>query len=269
MSFNFTAHPVLLNLGSFTIYSWGLLNAIAILVACFFIYKKAKKHFPEKEIEGLALSAIISAIIFARVAYILINPKEFTSFIDYISIWKGGLEGFGTFIGGILGAYIFSKIKKIDFWAFMDTSAPWLALAYGIGRIGCFLRGCCFGLPTDLPWGVIYSEGSLAASQFTSAVHPTQLYHALADFIIFFLLLWLIKRKQKKVFKINETHGKIFLLFLILYSIERFLIDFLRWHSQNELFALGFSIEQFVYFIMFIVSLLLILKKARKRENFI
>jgi phosphatidylglycerol:prolipoprotein diacylglycerol transferase len=259
----YTPHPVLFNIGPFTIYSWGLLNAIAILVISFFIFKNAKKHFKENEILKIFLVMLISGILFARIFYILIHSSEFLGFYDYFMIWKGGLEGFGVMIGGLIGTFIYSKIRKFDFWRFMDISAPWFALGYAIGRIGCFLRGCCFGIPTSLPWGMVWSAGSLPSLYFPNLpLHPTQLYHALADFIIFFILIYMSRKRERQF--IRKTGGNIFLLLLVLYSAERFLVDFLRWHSSSQIIAFGFSIEQLVYALIFVISLILIIKRDKR-----
>ena len=130
MVFNFTAQPVLFKLGGFTVYSWGFLNALAILIAFIFIYKNAKKHFSEKIIFEILASIIVFGMIFARLAYILINLQDFSNIWDAFLLSKGGMEGFGALIGGIFGAWIYSKFMKIDAGKFLDIAAPWLALAY-------------------------------------------------------------------------------------------------------------------------------------------
>jgi len=269
MAIYYTPHPVLFSVGSFTIYSWGLLNALAILIAGFFIYKNAKKYFKKEEILKIFFVMLLGGILFARIFYVLIHPSEFSSILDYFLIWKGGLEGFGVMLGVMAGAFIYSKIKKFDFWRFMDIAAPWFALGYAIGRIGCFLRGCCFGIPTSLPWGILYSQGSLASAYFTQPVHPTQIYHAIADLIIFLILILISRKKEKQMHFIRKPAGNIFLLLLILYSAERFLIDFLRWHPPTEILKFGFSIEQLVYAIIFVISMILILKRNRNSKLYI
>jgi len=263
MAIYYTPHPVLFSMGPFTVYGWGLLNALAILIAGFLVFKKAKRHFDEKTILGIIISGVISGLIFARIFYILIYMNEFSTFWSLFEVWNGGLEGFGTFIGGILGVFFYAKIKKIDACKFLDIAAPYIALGYAIGRIGCFLRGCCFGIPTNLPWGIIYSEGSLAAAQYLNqAVHPTQLYHSIADFIIFAVLIFISRKKERQFIK--KKSGGIFLLFLALYSIERFFIDLFRWHSSSQLLAFGISIEQLFYLLLFIASILIIRIRNRK-----
>lgn len=263
MSFSFTAVPVLFSAGGFTMYSWGLLNAIAIIVAGIFIYRNAKKQFSGNQILEMIVSMVAGGIIFARLGYILLNLSEFSNIISIFSVSSGGLEGFGGLIGGILGGYIYCKLKKIDFGKFLDISAPWLALAFAIGRIGCFLRGCCFGLPTDLPWGVIYNDGSIASLYYYEAVHPTQLYHALADFLIFLILILINKKKEKRIIKLKEKSGSLFLLFLILYSAERILIDFLRWKSPADTMGI-FSVQQIAYALLILIVTIMIVRNRKR-----
>ena len=262
MSFSFTAVPILFSAGQFTVYSWGLMNAIALIVAGIFIYRNAKKQFSGNEILEMIVSMIVGGIVFARLGYILLNLSEFANFTSIFSISNGGMEGFGGLIGGIFGGWAYSRMKKLDFGKFLDISAPWIALAFAIGRIGCFLRGCCFGLPTNLPWGIIYNDGSLASLYYSGAVHPTQLYHVLADFLIFLVLIMINRRKEKKVIKLREKSGNLFLLFLVLYSTERILIDFLRWKSPVD--ALGiFSVQQAAYLLLMLISIGIMVKNKK------
>lgn len=262
MAFNFTAIPVLFSAGPFTMYSWGLLNAIAIIIAGIFIYRNTKNQFSGNEILETIVSMIIGGMIFARLSYVLLNLSEFSNFASIFSISNGGLEGFGGLIGGIFGGWAYSKIKKLDFGKFLDISAPWIALAFAIGRIGCFLRGCCFGIPTGLPWGIIYNDSSLASLYYSGAVHPTQLYHALADFMIFIVLIIINKRKESKIIKLREKSENLFLLFLILYSIERILIDFLRWKSPVDTLGI-FSVQQAAYLLLMLISIGIIVKNKK------
>jgi len=264
MPFQFTPMPILFSIGSFNVYSWGLLNTIAILVAGFFIFRAAKKHFSEAVIFEMLSSIVIGGIILARLAFVLINFSEFPDFFNVLSLWTGGMEGFGAIVGGILGALIYSRFKKIDVWKFLDIAAPWLALAFAIGRIGCFLRGCCFGLPTDMPWGILYANGSLASAYVSGAVHPTQIYHSIADFVIFLILIIIAKRKERKILKLKENSGSMFLLFLVLYSIERFIIDFVRWKPATDMLSFGISIQQFAYLIIFAISLIMIIRNRKR-----
>lgn len=263
------ASTELLRIGSFAVQTWGAFVALGILIAIAFILREAKKKKLTDKIETLLLFIIVFGLIGGRMAYILVNPGQFQSIISFFELWKGGLISFGVLLGVILGAFAFkltNKIKSGEFSAILDLMAPWLILAIAIGRIGCFLRGCCFGLPTTLPWGVAYvGENSLAEQNLI--LHPTQIYHLIADLIIFFIILKLYNKKQflqsknkKSKYPFFNKNGTLFLMFLILYSVERFFIDFLRYHPINE-YAFGFSITQIVFLAIFIISFVLLKTK--------
>jgi phosphatidylglycerol:prolipoprotein diacylglycerol transferase len=268
---NLHESTVLFSIGTFSVQTWGSLVALGMLISIFFILKEAKKRNILDKSEQLLIFIMLSGIICGRIAYILNNLSEFPTFFSFFELWQGGIISYGVLIGVIIGAFLFkfsTKTTSKEFFDLLDIFAPYLILAIAIGRIGCFLRGCCFGIPSNLPWAVVYSGESLSGS---IAVHPTQIYHAIADFIIFFILLRLYKKKEhlnqtkkESKFEFFSISGSIFLLYLILYSAERFFIDFFRYHPINEYFG-RFSITQWIFLAIFIVSLV-ILNKKRKRK---
>ncbi len=209
----YTPHPVLLDLGFLKIYSWGFMVAIAFIAATIISAKEAKrKNINPEKIYSLVTYIIIGAIIGSRIGYLLFNP---TSFADIFKIWEGGMAFHGGFIGGLLFAYFYIKKNKLNFWEITDICTPSIPLAQAIGRIGCFLRGCCYGIETTLPWGINYLE---------KIRHPTQIYSSIALFLIF---IFLSKQKYKKNFK-----GALFLTYIIIYSMFRFFIEFIRTESR-------------------------------------
>lgn len=253
--------PILFHVGSFNVYTFGVAVVIAILTALFLILKKAKKAgIDEEHICNLILFIIIGSVIGSRLFYFLMNMQEFSSIFDIFAIWRGGFLGIGTLIGGLLAALIYTKKAKLDFANVMDLIAPYIALAFAIGRIGCFLRGCCFGLPTTLPWGIVYSENSLAGAAGLAGVplHPTQLYLVLTNFIIFLILLRMNTKKLKN--KQGKPKGHTFLLFLVLFSLQRILVDFVRYYPERY-FISSFTIFQLAYASIFIFAFVLLLRQ--------
>lgn len=259
----------LLKIGAFSVKTWGFIVALGIIAALFFIFRKAKEKKILNRTEELIAYFAVSALIGGRLAYVAVNPSEFSSVLSLFEIWKGGIISWGVLIGGIAGIFIFkitAKIKADRLFSIVDLCAPYFALASAIGRIGCFLRGCCFGIQTALPWGVIYIEG-LSSHQGLGAVHPTQIYHAIADFLIFIVLLRINRKKdilekksKKSKYEFFSKKGGVFLLFLALYSAERFFIDFLRWHSANDYIG-RITVTQFIFIFIFLISLYLMKKK--------
>ena len=193
-------HPVLFEIGPFTLRSYGALIALAFFVGYFLLYRDAKKkNFYPNKILDLELVMLIFGILGARALHVLVNLGYYReNVIDTFLLWRGGLAFYGGLILAVLASWIFIVKNKMPRWETADLIIPYVALGQAIGRIGCFLNGCCFG-----------KDG-----------HPTQLYASLALFCIFTIL----KRAQKN----TPFAGFIAGLYLLLYSLQRFFIDFLR-----------------------------------------
>jgi phosphatidylglycerol:prolipoprotein diacylglycerol transferase len=150
---------------------------------------------------------------------------------------------------------------RLPLWRVADLISPFIALGLSFGRIGCFLAGCCYGKETSLPWGVVFkSPDSLAP--LNVPLHPTQLYDVANGLAIFFLLSWMEKRKT--------FEGQIFWLFLFLYSVTRFLIEFLRGDPRGSLFGDLFSTSQAIGILLAILSLFMLFynnKNYRRKRD--
>jgi len=260
-----TPYTEIFKIFGYSVQTWGAVVAIGIAISLFLMLKKAakKKLFDDAEI--LISYVMVSALIGARAAYVIVSPEEFPNFFSLFMISEGGLISWGFLLGGIFGAILcklFTKMKNEKIRELLDLMAPYFMLAIAIGRIGCFLRGCCYGIPSGLPWAVSYA-GEIP-------VHPTQIYHSILDFLIFFALLKINSKKEhlqsekiESKFSLINRKGSSFLLFLILYSAERFFVDFLRYHPAAEYIG-AISITQFVFMLVFFAAFWLIIKKNAK-----
>ena len=265
---NITPSTILFSLGSFSVKTWGTIVAIGMIIGILLMLIEAKKRKLYDVSVSLLAYMMILGLVFGRIAYILVNLPEFNTLLSYFAIWNGGIISWGVLLGIIAGAAVFkliSKLKYPDFLRLLDMFSPYLILAIGIGRIGCFLRGCCYGLSSSLPWAVSYAQ--------EVPVHPTQIYHFIADMIIFAILLKLYNKKKKiglnkltSKFSFFKKQGTIFLLFLILFAAERFFIDFLRFHPLNE-YVYGLSITQWMFSIIFIVAFVILKIKENKKNK--
>jgi phosphatidylglycerol:prolipoprotein diacylglycerol transferase len=223
-------HPVLLKFGPLNVYSYGVMVAIGFALATACAYMHAPKFgIDRNNVVDLMILMLVFGIAGARVFYILqnltyyrLNPSEM------LNLSKGGLVWYGAFIAGLGISAIYIKIKRMDFWASLDLAAPYIALAQALGRVGCFLNGCCYG--------VAMADGLL---------HPTQLYSAATLLLIFVALrIWQDHRHFK---------GEIFLGYCILYSSKRFLMEFIR--GDNPGIFLGLTISQVISCVVFVISL--------------
>ncbi|MEW6009429.1 MAG: prolipoprotein diacylglyceryl transferase [Candidatus Omnitrophota bacterium] len=209
-------HPIICQIGPITIYSYGVMFALACLICLYLLLKEAKKEGIDLNlIYDLFFWIIICAILGARLLYILTNLKFFLSNPSEIfKLHHGGLSWFGGLAFGFLAVVIITKNRHIAFLRIADIFAPFLALGQAIGRIGCFLNGCCYGKPTQSIFGIHFPG-------FLKPLHPTQLYSFLSLFLIFIVLI-LYKRKAK------PAQGKVFFLYLMLCGLERFISEFFR-----------------------------------------
>ncbi|MFW6415309.1 MAG: prolipoprotein diacylglyceryl transferase [Thermodesulfobacteriota bacterium] len=233
-------HPILIEFGSITIYSYGFFIAAAFLLGLGIAAWQARiKGLDYSLVPDLGFYLIIGAIVGSRLFYILIHPQYFWEHPLYIvQFWKGGL----VFLGGAILAAVIGLVylhhKKQPFWDWADAFSPGIAAGQAVGRIGCLMAGCCYGKTCSLPWALKFTNpDSLAPTGI--ALHPTQIYHSLAGVITFSLLLFFRKKLQ--------SSGQLFALFMILYGIFRFGIEFFRgdyrgfvWIiSTTQLLAMG------------------------------
>jgi phosphatidylglycerol:prolipoprotein diacylglycerol transferase len=257
-------YPVILELGPFTIYSFGLMMGISFIIANFLLTKefKRKKLHPDLA-SNITLISLVAGVAGSKLLYLLEHFKEFTADPVGMTFSPGGLTFYGGFILATVSVYFYSKKKGIRFMQIADAAAPALLLAYGIARIGCHLAGDGdYGFPTALPWGTDYSSGtyppSAAFRNFPEIVaqygvngvvpnntlcHPTPIYELIIC-SAFFLFLWK-KRAQW------TTEGQMFYTYLVLAGIERFAVEFLR---LNPRLLFGLSEAQIFAAILIIIG---------------
>ncbi|MBU0707736.1 prolipoprotein diacylglyceryl transferase [Patescibacteria group bacterium] len=206
-----------IDLGFISVNAWGIMIALAFLVSVWVAYREAKRvELNPERILDLGIIILIAAFIGARIFYILNEWEQFSNdFTQAYRIWEGGLTIYGGFIGAILGAVLYLKIHKLDFWRYADVLAFVLPLGISIGRIGCFMIHDHLGRITTLPWGFQMPSGELR--------HETALYEIIFGLILFIVFLMF----RKKEFFLKQS-GRTFLSFLVLYGLFRLGSDFLR-----------------------------------------
>lgn len=221
-------HRTLLDLGFLQIHSYGFFLALSFALGIWLAgYRAERRGIPAERITDVSLVIIIATVIGARGLYVLTHLEQFQGRpLDMFRTWEGGLTMYGGAVPAAIVGMWFLRRWGINAWRAADAIAPSMALGLGFTRIGCFLSGCCFGAPTDLPWGVVFPPDSHAGSLFPSiALHPAQLYASAVGFGLCGFLLWLDRRPLRD--------GSLFLVFLGLYAIARFLLDIVRTYDAT------------------------------------
>lgn len=225
---NWGVKPILFHIGQYEIPSYSFFILLALMAGCIIYIREAKKVKKINE-NGLfiAVGSIIGGVLGAKILYWVMNYKLIISNIGNINYILPGRTIIGGLIGGTIGVLITKKILKTK-EKNGNLFAPAIALGVAIGRIGCFLAGCCYGGATTLPWGVNFGDGILR--------HPTQIYESIF-MLIMFLYLQKIKNRE------NIKPGYLFKLLMIYYFTFRFFIEFIR---VEKIAFLGLTIFQII-----------------------
>ncbi|MCX7803947.1 MAG: prolipoprotein diacylglyceryl transferase [Planctomycetota bacterium] len=233
---------------SIPIFSYGLMIMIAYLTGTWSALRRARGSiFSRDDILDYSLYAVLAGVAGARLAHVAMFRDAFfyrydprlgedvfdaSRLWDIPKIWEGGLVFYGGLIAAIAVLVVFARRRKLPVIGFCDLCAPTVALGLAFGRIGCFLNGCCFGKPSDLPWAVSFPPGSPAffqhlheglipaAAEGSLHIHPTQLYESLGAF-----LLWLV---LEATYRRRRFDGQTTAMFFLLYAPGRFLVELMR-----------------------------------------
>lgn len=253
-------HPVLFKIGSLTLYTYGLFVALGFISAIWWSKKLARKHDINHEfIYDVYIVILVSAIIGARALYIIIEFNSFSSdWLSVFKIWNGGLVFYGGFISSFIATVLYLHLKKSSLWLMGDIIAPGVALGHAIGRIGCFFAGCCYGRSCDLPWAIQFkNHDSLAPLNIF--LHPTQIYEILSNLLIFVILMWVGHKKK--------THGVVFFVYLILYSLFRSFIEFFRGDFRGNLFNGYVSTSQAIGIFFAVLGIVFLIRLLPKKND--
>ncbi len=211
-------HPILFHIGSLTIYTYGVLVALGFMVGSLWVAQRAKEAGENVDLylQGI-LGIIIAGFIGARVLYVIYFPQTYLEHPIRIILDRGGLVWYGGLIAAGITSFCIMKLNKLSIAKFGDIVMVPAALGLAIGRIGCFMAGCCYGKPTNMPWGVQFPPYHLTYPAF---VHPTELYES-ASLILLTIIL-------QSIYTRSKTPGVTMALFFVGYGIIRFTIEYLR-----------------------------------------
>jgi len=253
-------NPVLIGIGPIQVRWYGIMYILGFLASYLIIQKQTRARqvgLVGTVAQDLVFYLAIGLIVGARLGYIIFYQyNDYMLYIKHpleiIATWHGGMSFHGGFVGAIIAGWIFSRRKKIPFSVMTDCVAVTVPIGLGLGRIGNFINGELVGRPSNVPWAMIFPDGGPIPR------HPSQLYNALVEGLLLFILLWNLRQR-------GFRDGMISVLFLLFYGICRFFLEFFREPDPQVGFLLGyFTMGQILCFAMIVTAILLAVCIGRK-----
>ena len=246
-------NPIAFTIGSLEVRWYGIFVALAIMVVALWAMREVKRgaKLSYDTVITAALVGIPSGVIFARLLHVIDGWEYYSQHLGEI-VGGGGLTIYGGVLGTALGIWLYSRFsRRFKFEYFADILAPGIILSQAVGRIGCTINGCCYGIQTSLPWGVIYTHPD-SFCPVGAAIHPTQVYELIYNLIVFGILF-----KLRGRFK---PDGSLFLIYLGLYSVWRLGVGFLR---PGTPFLFGLHQAQVIAIIVLLIAIPLLALRTR------
>jgi phosphatidylglycerol:prolipoprotein diacylglycerol transferase len=257
-------YPRLFELGPITLYTYGVLLAAAYLVGLKLAMVRAKaRGLDSNRVLDLGIYIIISALVGAKLLLLVTDFRTFRGDPrELLTLARSGGVFYGGLILAVSVALWYIRRVGLPLWTTCDVFAPGIALGHVVGRFGCFFAGCCYGKPTTKPWGITFTDPFAQSNVGTPLgvpLHPTQLYEAGAELLI--LILLLASERKGRPFA-----GRTFWLYMLLYAISRFIIEFYRGDERGTVFM--FSTSQFISLLLapLAIAMLVYLSRAKTPE---
>lgn len=254
-------HPILLEAGPVTIYTYGVLLAAAYLLGLWLGVRRATQAgLDGNRVMDLGIWVIIAALVGAKGLLFVVDFNHFTSSREeFMSLLRSG----GVFYGGLIAASLTCiyqlRKHKLPLWQSGDLFAPGIALGYMVGRLGCLAAGCCYGKPAPgLAWAVTFTDPAAALNVGTPLnvpLHPTQLYESLAGLVILLTLLAIERRGR-------SLPGRTFWQFVLMYAVSRFIIEFFRGDDRGMVSM--FSTSQIISLVLAPLSVVMLWWLSRR-----
>jgi len=259
-------HPRLFTTPFFTLHTFGVILALAILISLWWLMRAARRDgLNPNRLMSLGLWAIVGGILGAKLLLVIRTLPEYLA--QPSQLWSMSLiESAGDFYGGFLGALVavaiyFWRHPELPVWRTADLCGPAIALGQGIGRIGCFMAGDDYGKPSHVPWAVTFTDPDatrIGGAPLGVPLHPVQIYESLLCFALFVFLIWLMRRKR--------FDGEIILAYTLLYAVARFVLEYFRGDvDRGFVFSGLFSTSQFIGIVVFMAASILFMIRRQTR----
>jgi phosphatidylglycerol:prolipoprotein diacylglycerol transferase len=253
-------NPVLIKLGPFQVGWYGLMYVFGFIASYLLVrYQMKKKSFgiSGQELENLFVYLMLGLIIGGRLGYVLFYdlPVYLNNPLEIFAIWHGGMSFHGGLLGVLIVGIVFCWRHKRSFWKIADLFIVTAPIGLGLGRIGNFINGELYGRVTNVPWGMIFPKGGLLPH------HPSQLYESALEGGCLFVILWFLKDKKL-------PSGGLLAVFLFVYGIFRFFVEFFREPDQQLGFILGpLTMGQLLSSLMIISGIILFFYLRIREKN--
>jgi phosphatidylglycerol---prolipoprotein diacylglyceryl transferase len=254
-------HPILVQLGGLTLYTYGLIMAVGFIIPYFYILYLARATGQEEDFySDIFFWIMVCGIVGAKLLYIIVDWQGVTGDLSYKNIvgcLRGGLVWYGGLIADIAFIYYYCSRRKKDVLQVLDTFSSPVSVGLAIGRWGCLMAGCCYGKPTNLPWAIVYPSAPILHPMAGIPVHPSPIYESLGSFLIALACYFVFRKSNKK--------GVAAALVLTLYAPLRFFLEFLRGDVERGVYASGhISTSQLVSALIFFPALLFLIRQLRQ-----
>ncbi len=278
--------PVIFSLDAFDVHFYGLIFSLGPLhvrwyglmyiigfMSCYLLVSYQAKRFKWnrllEHVDNLNIAVIIGVVLGGRLGYVLFyNPHYFLQHpLEIFATWQGGMSFHGGVIGVLIALALYSRRHGLDAWKIVDLYTVTAPIGLGFGRIGNFINGELYGRTTDLPWGMVFPYGGPLPR------HPSQLYEALLEGLVLFIILWSLKGKPWKMDQDGKQlsrwpHGTMTALAMILYGIFRFLVEFVRQPDEHlGTVLLGMTMGQVLSAALAGAGIMLWLLRKRKKAT--
>ncbi len=244
-------HPELIRIGSFVLPSYGVALAVAFLAAIWLLRRRAPSFGVSPDAASdVGIWLLLSGLLGAKLLLLVVEgPRYLSSWSEFVEFLRSGGVFYGGLIGAVAALVVLLKRRRIGFWTFADMAAPAASLGHAIGRIGCFLAGCCWGRECSLPWAVTFTDPVAERNvgvPLNVPLHPTQLYESAGLFALTGLLLAVGKRLRP---------GQTFALYLGAYALLRFTIEFFRGDPRGTVLGGALSTSQLIALVGMVAAL--------------
>lgn len=253
-------HPIAFKIGSLSIYWYGILIATGFLVGLWTASRRGLRDgLPPESIIDLGPWLVLGSMAGARLLYVISFWHDYYAtrpLYEIFIIRQGGLVFYGGLIGALAASLFYIGLKKMPLWRTADALAPSIALGYVPGRLGCLATGCCYGQPTSLPWAIHFPKDHETGGV---AVHPTQLYEAFLNLVLYGLLEYLFRRRK--------FEGQVFAAYLIGYAILRSIVECFRGDYRTHYLGNWATPAQVISILIFVAGCGLWWQRARAQAN--